>query len=178
MCQHQFPKLLFKSTFGVSCINLHLILRTNTHWFFSTSVVFRLGQVNNYDRQKMAQRSVPVASCLNWIIYAIQGVEPATTYENLGLPPDWYGALEWVFPHWARKHALDKGEAVNILKGAIVTADRIITVSQVLLLFLGNLDTLLVYCCYRLSLAFLIHYLFGRSVFTVFLENTSKASLT
>ncbi|XP_078169549.1 glycogen/starch synthase, ADP-glucose type [Carex rostrata] len=61
---------------------------------------------------------------------AHQGVEPATTYENLGLPPDWYGALEWVFPHWARKHALDKGEAVNILKGAIVTADRIITVSQ------------------------------------------------
>ncbi|KAF3337421.1 starch synthase I [Carex littledalei] len=74
----------------------------NTHGFFSISVVFHLGQ----------------------------GVEPATTYENLGLPPDWYGALEWVFPHWARKHALDKGEAVNILKGAIVTADRIITVSQ------------------------------------------------
>eukprot|EP00270_Netrium_digitus_P018450 TRINITY_DN701_c0_g1_i3.p1 TRINITY_DN701_c0_g1~~TRINITY_DN701_c0_g1_i3.p1 ORF type:complete len:724 (+),score=173.08 TRINITY_DN701_c0_g1_i3:71-2242(+) len=59
-----------------------------------------------------------------------QGVEPAVTYGNLGLPPDWYGALEWVFPQWARKHALDKGEAVNVLKGAIVTADRILTVSQ------------------------------------------------
>lgn len=50
----------------------------------------------------------------------------------MGLPPEWYGALEWIFPTWARKHALDKGEAVNLLKGAIVTADRIVTVSQVI----------------------------------------------
>ncbi|XP_015865817.1 soluble starch synthase 1, chloroplastic/amyloplastic [Ziziphus jujuba] len=61
---------------------------------------------------------------------AHQGVEPAATYKNLGLPPQWYGALEWIFPTWARTHALDTGEAVNILKGAIVTADRILTVSQ------------------------------------------------
>ncbi|KAL3524415.1 hypothetical protein ACH5RR_017249 [Cinchona calisaya] len=61
---------------------------------------------------------------------AHQGVEPAVTYKNLGLPSDWYGAVEWVFPTWARTHALDTGEAVNVLKGAIVTADRIITVSQ------------------------------------------------
>ncbi|KAF3786679.1 Soluble starch synthase 1 [Nymphaea thermarum] len=61
---------------------------------------------------------------------AHQGVEPAVTYENLGLPAEWYGALEWVFPTWARKHALDKGETVNPLKGAIVTADRVVTVSQ------------------------------------------------
>ncbi|KAL4296550.1 hypothetical protein GQ457_12G006780 [Hibiscus cannabinus] len=59
-----------------------------------------------------------------------QGVEPASTYMNLGLPSEWYGALEWVFPTWARTHALDPGEAVNILKGAIVTADRILTVSK------------------------------------------------
>ncbi|KAL7230018.1 hypothetical protein ACSBR2_008545 [Camellia fascicularis] len=61
---------------------------------------------------------------------AHQGVEPAITYKNLGLPPEWYGALEWVFPTWARTHALDTGEAVNPLKGAIVTADRILTVSK------------------------------------------------
>ncbi|KAK6275366.1 hypothetical protein POUND7_005075 [Theobroma cacao] len=61
---------------------------------------------------------------------AHQGVEPAATFKNLGLPSDWYGALEWVFPTWARTHALDTGEAVNILKGAIVTADRILTVSK------------------------------------------------
>ncbi|GJU46579.1 soluble starch synthase 1, chloroplastic/amyloplastic [Tanacetum coccineum] len=59
-----------------------------------------------------------------------QGVEPAATYGNLGLPSEWYGALEWVFPTWARTHALDTGQAVNILKGAIVTSDRILTVSQ------------------------------------------------
>lgn len=61
---------------------------------------------------------------------AHQGVEPAITYKNLGLPPGWYKALEWVFPTWARTHALDPGEAVNVLKSAIVTADRIVTVSQ------------------------------------------------
>ncbi|WCJ28942.1 Starch synthase 1 chloroplastic/amyloplastic [Euphorbia peplus] len=61
---------------------------------------------------------------------AHQGVEPAVTYQNFGLPSEWYGALEWVFPTWARAHALDRGEAVNILKGAIVTADRILTVSK------------------------------------------------
>lgn len=54
------------------------------------------------------------------------------TYKNLGLPPQWYGAVGWVFPTWARTHALDTGEAVNLLKGAIVTADRILTVSQVI----------------------------------------------
>lgn len=41
-----------------------------------------------------------------------------------------YGALEWVFPEHMRAHELDKGEAVNIMKGAMVTADRIMTVSQ------------------------------------------------
>ncbi|KAF8413340.1 hypothetical protein HHK36_001319 [Tetracentron sinense] len=61
---------------------------------------------------------------------AHQGVEAAATYKNLGLPLEWYGALEWVFPTWARTHALDTGQAVNVLKGAIVTADRILTVSQ------------------------------------------------
>jgi len=61
-------------------------------------------------------------------------VEPAITYSSLGLPTEWYGALEWVFPTWARTHALDTGEAVNFLKGAVVTADRIVTVSKVLIL--------------------------------------------
>ena len=60
-----------------------------------------------------------------------QGVEPGYTFSSLGVPGDWYGALEWVFPTWARAHALDKGEAVNILKGAIVTSDRVVTVSPV-----------------------------------------------
>ncbi|KAF8412108.1 hypothetical protein HHK36_000063 [Tetracentron sinense] len=63
---------------------------------------------------------------------AHQGVEPAATYMNFGLPPEWYGALEWVFRTWERTHDLDTGEAVNVLKGAIVTADRILTVSKVI----------------------------------------------
>ena len=56
------------------------------------------------------------------------------TYKNLGLPPEWYGAVEWVFPTWARTHALDTGQAVNSLKGAVVTVDRILTVSKVIIL--------------------------------------------
>ncbi|KAI3952055.1 hypothetical protein MKW92_019765 [Papaver armeniacum] len=61
---------------------------------------------------------------------AHQGVEPAATYKNFGLPTEWHGALEWVFPTWERTHGIDTGEAVNIMKGAIVTADRILTVSK------------------------------------------------
>ena len=58
-----------------------------------------------------------------------QGVEPSTTFEGLGIPGDWYKAVEWVFPEHMRAHELDKGECVNILKGAVVTSDRIVTVS-------------------------------------------------
>jgi len=61
---------------------------------------------------------------------AHQGVEPATTYDNLGLPGDWYGCMEWVFPEHLRAHELDTGQAVNIMKGALVTSDRVLTVSQ------------------------------------------------
>jgi len=71
-------------------------------------------------------------------------VEPAITYSNLGLPQEWYGALGWVFPTWARTHALDTGEAVNFLKGAIVTADRIVTVSKVFILHI----TYSASCCF------------------------------
>lgn len=58
-------------------------------------------------------------------------MEPAATYKYLGLPPESYRALKWVFPTWARAHALYTGEVVNVLKVAIVTADRIMTDSQV-----------------------------------------------
>ena len=60
-----------------------------------------------------------------------QGVEPANTFDGIGVPGEWYGALEWVFPEWARAHELDTGEAVNYLKGAIDCADRVVTVSEV-----------------------------------------------
>lgn len=59
-----------------------------------------------------------------------QGVEPASCFDSIGVPGEWYGALEWVFPEWARAHELDTGEAVNYLKGAIVCADRVVTVSE------------------------------------------------
>ena len=58
-----------------------------------------------------------------------QGVEPVATFAALGLPQDWAGALKWVYPEHMRAHPLDKGETVNLLKGAVVTADRVMTVS-------------------------------------------------
>lgn len=84
-------------------------------------------------------------------------MEPAVTYGNLGLPPEWLGAMEWVFPTWARAHALDKGEAVNFLKGAIVTADRIVTVSKVRMLhIIYNLFCLLLF--YVVKYLVFVHY--------------------
>jgi starch synthase len=59
-----------------------------------------------------------------------QGVEPITAFPALGLPADWMGALKWVYPEHMRAHPLDKGETVNLLKGAVCTADRVMTVSQ------------------------------------------------
>lgn len=55
-----------------------------------------------------------------------QGVEPSTIYGQLGLPEDFYDPVSWRFPDWARI----TGPAVNLLKGGIVTSDRIVTVSQ------------------------------------------------
>lgn len=60
-----------------------------------------------------------------------QGVEPASCFDSLGIPGEWFGALEWRFPEWATDHPGDSKEAVNYLKGAIVCADRIVTVSEV-----------------------------------------------
>ena len=59
-----------------------------------------------------------------------QGVEPHVTFGNLGVPGDWYGCLEYQFPEHMRAHELDLGLVVNILKGAIATADRVLTVSE------------------------------------------------
>ncbi|KAK9834131.1 hypothetical protein WJX81_000869 [Elliptochloris bilobata] len=55
-----------------------------------------------------------------------QGVEPAATFPNLGLPDDWYEHLSWEYPSWASIN----GPAVNLLKGAVLCSDRIVTVSQ------------------------------------------------
>jgi len=52
---------------------------------------------------------------------AHQGIESPAMFHNLGIPESHYGVLEWV--------AEDGYISMNILKGGLVTADRIITVS-------------------------------------------------
>jgi len=59
-----------------------------------------------------------------------QGTEPNTTFNNLGVPSDWYSCLEYQYPEEQRAHELDLGLVVNILKGAIATSDRVLTVSE------------------------------------------------
>ena len=59
-----------------------------------------------------------------------QGVFPPGTFENLHLHGDWFAALDYQYPEWARNGAYEEeGHSVNYLKGAICTADRVLTVS-------------------------------------------------
>ncbi|GFR43741.1 hypothetical protein Agub_g4851, partial [Astrephomene gubernaculifera] len=51
---------------------------------------------------------------------AHQGSHPPHCFGSLGLPGGWYGALEWVQAG---------APTINILKAALVTADRLVTVS-------------------------------------------------
>lgn len=59
-----------------------------------------------------------------------QGVEPAHTFDALGFPGERAGwardQLHWEYPSWASI----TGDAVNILKGAVLSSDRILTVSS------------------------------------------------
>lgn len=59
-----------------------------------------------------------------------QGVYPPTTFGMMGIAPDWYSSVEWQYPPHLRQGAYEEeGRAINTLKGGIVTADRIVTVS-------------------------------------------------
>jgi len=59
-----------------------------------------------------------------------QGVYPPGTFASLGLPDWWYGAVEYQYPPHLRQGAYEEeGRSVNHLKGGIITADRVVTVS-------------------------------------------------
>lgn len=59
-----------------------------------------------------------------------QGVFPPASFADLGLPDSWWGAVDWQYPPHLRQGAYhEQGHAVNTLKGAIVTCDRLVTVS-------------------------------------------------
>ncbi|KAF8061313.1 SS1 [Scenedesmus sp. PABB004] len=59
-----------------------------------------------------------------------QGVFPPSTYASLGLPADWYHALEYQYPpHLRQGSYAEEGRSVNTLKAGIAVADRIVTVS-------------------------------------------------
>jgi len=59
-----------------------------------------------------------------------QGVFPPGTFGGLGLAGHWFGALDYQYPEWARQGAYEEeGHSVNTMKGALCTADRIVTVS-------------------------------------------------
>ena len=59
-----------------------------------------------------------------------QGVFPPHTFNDLGLPPHWYGAVEFQYPpHQRQGSYAEEGRSVNHLKAGISTADRLVTVS-------------------------------------------------
>ena len=48
---------------------------------------------------------------------AAQGVFPPSSYALLGLPDNWYGALEWQYPPHMRQGSYEEeGRAVNTMK--------------------------------------------------------------
>ncbi|KXZ41848.1 hypothetical protein GPECTOR_263g678 [Gonium pectorale] len=62
---------------------------------------------------------------------AHQGAHPPHCYVQLGLPAEWYGALEWVDTGSPAPGgpAGQRTPTINILKAALVTSDRLLTVS-------------------------------------------------
>ncbi|KAI8464053.1 MAG: hypothetical protein J3K34DRAFT_441759 [Monoraphidium minutum] len=59
-----------------------------------------------------------------------QGVYPPHTFKELGLPSNWYGAVEFQYPpHQRQGSYAEEGRSVNHLKAGITTADRLLTVS-------------------------------------------------
>jgi len=62
---------------------------------------------------------------------AHQGSYPSTAFSSLGLGGEWYGAMEWVVN---ARNASGQGTSavrnINVLKAGLVTADKVVTVSQ------------------------------------------------
>lgn len=48
----------------------------------------------------------------------------------LGSPIEWNGSMEWVFPTSTKAYAFDRGEAIHILMGEMLTIDGIIKVGM------------------------------------------------
>lgn len=61
-----------------------------------------------------------------------QGAYPwtGTELENLTLPGEAHDNVFFVYPEHMRAWELDKGECINLTKGALITCDRVLTVSQ------------------------------------------------
>lgn len=61
-----------------------------------------------------------------------QGAYPWTGSDlsNLTLPDSAHNHLFFVYPEYMRTWALDKGECINLTQGALMTCDRVLTVSQ------------------------------------------------
>jgi len=58
-----------------------------------------------------------------------QGCFPPDTFNQLGLPSDWYNCLGWRFLERAHMACYSYGHAINYMKAGLTTADRIVTVS-------------------------------------------------
>jgi starch synthase len=59
-----------------------------------------------------------------------QGVFPPGSFKQLGLPGEWYPAVEYQYPpHQRTGPWAEEGRSVNLLKAGVAVADRLLTVS-------------------------------------------------
>jgi starch synthase len=59
-----------------------------------------------------------------------QGVFPPGSFKQLGLPGEWYPAVEYQYPpHQRTGPWAEEGRSVNLLKAGVAVADRLVTVS-------------------------------------------------
>jgi len=59
-----------------------------------------------------------------------QGVFPPGSFRQLGLPAEWYPAVEYQYPPHLRSGPwAEEGRSVNLLKAGVAVADRLVTVS-------------------------------------------------
>ena len=59
-----------------------------------------------------------------------QGVFPPGSFRQLGLPGEWYPAVEYQYPPHQRSGPwAEEGRSVNLLKAGLAVADRLVTVS-------------------------------------------------
>jgi len=95
---------------------------------------WQAGLVPVYLVHKFRRHGTYLASRCCFVVHNMgyQGAYPwqGDFLHNLGLPDEAHNDMFFVYPEHMRAWELDKGECINLTKGALITCDRVLTVSQ------------------------------------------------